>query len=241
MFVREDIPCKQPFAQKCNLEAIFFDLNLKNTKWLCCGGYNNHNNNISGYVKAIENCLDIFIKNYENLLILDDFNAESDDPHMKTFCETFKLKHLVKVPTCFKNPINLKCIDKILTNRVHHFQNTTAVETGLSDHHKLIVTVLKNEIPKIAPKIIKFRNLKNLDDARFKNELVDRLSEYDIGYKDGNTNDVKNANISYEIFHNIFMGLNNKYAPLNTKYLRGNHALFMSKLLTQNFSQRIKL
>ena len=82
VFVREDIPCKQLFAQKCDLEAIFFELNLKNTKWLCCGGYNNHNNNISGYVKAIENCLDIFIKNYENLLILGDFSAESDDPHI---------------------------------------------------------------------------------------------------------------------------------------------------------------
>ena len=160
---------------------------------------------------------------------------------MKTFYEIFKLKHLVKVSTCFKNPINLKCIDKILTNRVHNFQNTTTVETGLSDHHKLIVTFLKNEIPKIAPKMIKFRNLKNLDDARFKNELVDRLSEYDIVYKDGNTNDVKNVNISYEIFHNIFIGLTNKYAPTKTKYLRGNHAPFMSKLLTQNFRHRTKL
>ena len=85
VFVQEDIPCKQLFAQKCDLEAIFFELNLKNTKWLCCGRYNNHNNNISGYVKAIENCLE----NYENLLILSDFNAEADDPHMKTFCATF--------------------------------------------------------------------------------------------------------------------------------------------------------
>ena len=91
--------------------------------------------------------------------------AEADDPHMKTFCETFKLKHLIKVPTCFKNLINPKCIDIILTNKVHNFQNTATVETGLSDHLKLTVTVLKNEIPKIAPKIIKFRNLVNLDDA----------------------------------------------------------------------------
>ena len=37
------------------------------------------------------------------------------------------------------------------------------------------------------------------------------------------------------------MGLTNKYAPIKTKYLRGNHVPFMSKLLTQNISHRTKL
>ena len=36
------------------------------------------------------------------------------------------------------------------------------------------------------------------------------------------------------------MGLTIKNAPIKT-YLRGNHAPFMSKLLTQNFSHRTKL
>ena len=141
------------------------------------------------------------------MLILGDFNAEADDPHMKTFCETFKLKHLVKVPTCFKNLINPKCIDIILTNKVHNFQNTATVEIGLSDHHKLTVTVLKNEIPKIAPKIIKFRNLVNQDDAGFKKGLADRLTKYALEYEVDITYVVNNGNISYKIFHNIFMGL----------------------------------
>ena len=156
---------------------------------------------------------------------------------LKTFCETFKLKHLVKVPTCFKNLINPKCIDIILTNKVHNFQNTATVETGLSDHHKLTVTVLKNVIPQIAPKIIKFRNLVNLDDAGFKKELADRLTKYALEYEVNNTYEVNNGNISYKIFHNIFMGLTNKYAPIKG----GNHAPFMSKLLTQNISHRTKL
>ena len=54
----------------------------------------------------------------------------------------FDLKNLVREPTCFKSS-NPRCIDLILTNRGRNFQQTTAVETGLSDFHKMVVTVLK--------------------------------------------------------------------------------------------------
>ena len=228
-FIREDIPCKRLFLPNINIEAIFFEINLRKTKWLCCGGYNNHNKNISSYIKALGDHIDTFIKDYDNLLILGDFNAEANDPYMETFCETYKLKHLVKEPTCFKNPLNPKCIDIILTNRFHNFQNTNILETGLSDHHKLTLTILKNEFVKSAPNIIKFRNIKAIDNVRFKTDLVKDLSKYDAD------------NITYEIFHNVFMDLTDKHAPIKTKYLRANHAPFMSKFLLSNISHRTKL
>ena len=77
-----------------------------------------------------------------------------------------------------------------------------------------------------APKIVKFRDLENLDNAKFKKELVDRLGKYDV------------ENISYDTFHNIFMELTGKQL---TKYFRFNHAPFMSKTLTKNISHRTKL
>ena len=151
------------------------------------------NSNISSYVNALGNSLDIFIKNYDNLVILGDLNAEPDDLYMKTFCGIYKLNHLVKVPTCFKNPANPKCIDIILTNRIHHFQNTSVIETGLSDYHKLTVTVLKSELAKAAPKIVKFRDLANLDNSKFNSDLVERFSEYDV------------VNMDHEIVNNILI------------------------------------
>ena len=72
-----------------------------------------------------------------------------------------------------------------------------------------------------------------MDKAKFKKELVDRLSKYDV------ENDVEN--ISYDTFHNIFMELTDKHAPIKIKYFRANHAPFMSKILTQNISYRTKL
>ena len=36
---------------------------------------------------------------------------------MGEFCENYSLKHLVKEPTCFKNPDKPTCIDLMLTNK----------------------------------------------------------------------------------------------------------------------------
>ena len=55
----------------------------------------------------------------------------------------YGLTKLVNEPTCYKNVNNPSCIDLILTNRSKSFQNTTAIETGLSDFHKMTITIMK--------------------------------------------------------------------------------------------------
>ena len=68
---------------------------------------------------------------------------------MKLFCETYDLSSLIKVPTCYKNPEKPSCIDLLLTNRPKSFQNSSVVETGLSDFHKMAVTVMKTTFGKL--------------------------------------------------------------------------------------------
>ena len=51
------------------------------------------------------------------------------------------------------------------------FQNTTAVFTGLSDFHKLILTVLKSSITKSKPQKLIIEDYKNFDSVRFNDEL----------------------------------------------------------------------
>ena len=41
--------------------------------------------------------------------------------------------------TCFKNS---SCLDLILTNSPYSLQNFCVIETGLSDFHKLIVSIM---------------------------------------------------------------------------------------------------
>ena len=67
---------------------------------------------------------------------------------MKLFCETYDLNSFIKVPTCYKNPEKPSCIDLLLTKPPESFQNSSAVETGLSDFHKMTVTVMKTTFEK---------------------------------------------------------------------------------------------
>ena len=76
----------------------------------------------------------------------------------KTFLSTYDLRSLIKVPTCYKNPVKPSCIDLLLTNRPKSFQNSSVLETGLSDFYKMTVTVMKTAFEKLKPRVSYFRN-----------------------------------------------------------------------------------
>ena len=92
--------------------------------------------------------LDEFLPTYENMLILGDFNSTIYEKEMKDFCEMYNLTNLIKEPTCYKNADNPSSIDVMLTNKKGSFQNSIVVETGLSDHHKMTISVLNRYIKK---------------------------------------------------------------------------------------------
>lgn len=91
---------------------------------------------------------------------------------MEGFCDTNCLKRLFKVPTYFKNPDKLTCIDLILPNRLNLFQHNNAFETDLSDFHYLTETALKMGFEKLKPKIIAYRDYKNFDYGIIRSDIV---------------------------------------------------------------------
>ena len=106
-----------------------------------------------------------------------DFNSEPHDLHMEYFCLNYNLSNLIKEPTCFKNPENPSCIDLMLTNFQNGFQNYMAIETGLSDFHKMIVTVMNSLYKKQKPKIICYRKYTNCSTDLFQEELLNNISK----------------------------------------------------------------
>ena len=70
-------------------------------------------------------------------------------------------KNLVKEKTCFKNVTNPSCIDLFLTNNALSFQHTETVSIGLSDFHKLVLTVSKTTISKSKPREIHYRDVRS--------------------------------------------------------------------------------
>ena len=65
----------------------------------------------------------------------------------------------------------------LLTNSCNSFQNSSVVETGLSDFHKMIVTVMKTFFQRLLPKVRHYRNYnKNV----FRASLFNELSKFSI-------------------------------------------------------------
>ena len=56
---------------------------------------------------------------------------------LNAFMDSHNLFNLIKSNRCFKG--RCSCIDLILTNQKLCFKNSSIFETGLSDHHHLIV------------------------------------------------------------------------------------------------------
>ena len=96
---------------------------------------------------------------------------------MLTFCTTYNLKCLVKESTCFKNVDRPSCFILIQSDKSLYFQNTSVIETGLSDLHKLTVTTMKSSFQKQEPVTLNYRNYKYCYNDNLRNDLLHEISE----------------------------------------------------------------
>ena len=218
IYIREDIPRKQinNFKIHDDIENIFIEVNLYKTKWLMCGCYHPPNQNDQYFFNNLGNALDKYSQDYERFLLIGDFNAEDTEPCLSEFLYEHNAENIVKDKTCFKSLNNPSCIDLFLTNFPSSFQNTCTVTTGLSDFHKMVITVTKMTFHKNPPKEIYYRDYKKFDQDLFREELAEKLYGCDS---------------CYDIFEEIFINVLNKHAPLKKKFLRANHVPYMTKTL----------
>ena len=181
--MREDIPSEEIPMQNSMIECLSIELKLRSKKWLLLCSYNPHNNLISEHLSIIGKNLDLFSSDYDNILLMGDLNAEPHDNHLKDFCDIDNLKNLIKVPTCFKNPDRPTCIDVMLINSYRSFHNSCAIETGLSDFHKMTVPVLKTHFQKREPKVIKYRDFSNFSETEYREFLTELAREPNQSYE----------------------------------------------------------
>ena len=154
------------------IEALFIELNFRKNKWLLSSLYNPNKNNILNHLQRFRNSLYLYSAKYENITLIGEFNVSLEDSHMEEFCESYGLKNLIKVPTCHKNPPNPSCTNLTLTNNPLSFQSSGAIEIGLSDFHKMIVTVMKATFQKLDPKIMHCRDYRKYNNYSFRQDLL---------------------------------------------------------------------
>ena len=145
------------------------------------------------------------------------FECRNDRHKFKDFCNSYLFKNLIKKTTCFRNLENPKTTDLILTSRPRSFCNSDTLEAGLSNFHKLTLTVFKMFFKKQSPKVISYRNYKNFSNDSFRTDLINEISSNGIleGHLTGFLDTCKKS-LDYQ-------------ASRKKKYTRANQAPFMTK------------
>ena len=103
------------------------------------------------------------------------------------------------------------------------------IETGISDFHKMTVTVMRTYFKKQEPNIITYRDYRKFSNEKLRHDLI---------------NDFKKSNIDIsqlDVFVRSFLNVLNKHAPVKKRYIRSNQAPFMNKNLQKSFMTRSRL
>ena len=226
LYIRRDIPSKL-IKYENTYEGMFVEFRIKKEKWLIGCSYNPHFNGIDGHLEKFQISIDNLSRNYENLILLGDLNCEINNASLPEFCDNLKLKALISAPTCYKNPENPKCIDHMLTNKSCRFLKTAfTIETGISDHHKMTITILKKDFQKLPPKTVKYRCYRNFNEESFHDYMKGVFENDSLDFE------TKLAFIQEEL---------DKQAPIKSKTLRGNNAPFVTKEMRKAIMVRSKL
>ena len=93
-----------------------------------------------------------YSKHYEKFLLIDIFNAEDSESSLSGFFFKRNVRNIGKDKTCFKSMNISSCIDLFIPNSPLYFQNITAISTGFSDFHKMVLTAIKIYFFKSSPK-----------------------------------------------------------------------------------------
>ena len=108
------------------------------------------------------------------------------------------------------------CVYLIIIDKPGSFYHTNVFETGISDHHKLVTTIKKKKIAKASPKYFRYDNYKSFHEQDFKLELRGK-SQVDV------------VDANYETFHNVYLNVLYKHAPIKAIVIRGNKASYITK------------
>ena len=175
-YVNQDLNCilRNKYPMRQDLEILVLDLKLSKTNWLVIGTYKLPSLSNITFASEISNILTFYRSTHDNILLMGDFNTTPNNPKLIELIDDHELFTLISEPTCLKS-INPTCIDNFLTNKKARFMKTLTFETGVSDHHKLIGTMLRSTFAKGKRKIMFYRCFKTFDNKRFEEELQKQL------------------------------------------------------------------
>ena len=128
------------------------------------------------FFNEISSTLNQITNKCENVTIMGDLNIHTADKtkdtcnYLSDLCDTFSLTNIINGKTYFKAQKGTS-INVLLLNKPGSFHKMDIFETGISDHHKLILSVFRSFFTRIPPKIIEYRDYKTLNETVFLHDL----------------------------------------------------------------------
>ena len=144
-----------------DVQILSIELNLRKSKWLLLSVYRPSKQGCKYFLDKLSECI-LYFSTFDSIIVIGDMNLEPDSPEMSNFIESHSFFNHMKQKTCWKSSRG-SCIDLILSNKKHSLFNTGTLETGLSDHHSLVYSMLKTTFQKLPPQKISYRKWKNFD------------------------------------------------------------------------------
>ena len=117
------------------------------------------------------------------------------------------------------------CIDLIITSRHSLHQFSHVFETGISDHHLMVYTMLKSTYTKLELKNLRKLSYKDFNKESFLQDLQHGLNN--IG--------------NFAEFNDAFKAMLDHHASIKQSKLRGNTKSHINKTLRKEIGLKIKL
>ena len=147
IYIREDIPNKLLTRHRFSkdITELFIEVNFRKCTWLLYRRYHPPSSTDQYFFENIDQALDVYCTN-EKVILGENFNSKVGKNCIDTFMYHHHSQNTNTQP--YKNPNNLTCIDLFLTNSSRSFYKTETLFTGLSDFHKVILSIFKTTFTK---------------------------------------------------------------------------------------------
>ena len=161
-------------------------------------------------------------------MIFGDFNIIETIDFLQDLMHDLNLESIVKEPTWFKS-VNPTCIYFIFTSESGKFSNIRTIETGISDFHAMVATVLRGSFRKKGHRIVTYRDYSGFDNFSFREEVVEEPSSHPLKMLD------------FSLFNSAVDFILEKMAQLKKKYLRANVGPFVTNELRKAIMKRLNV
>ena len=193
---------------------------MRNNKWLINCSYNPYKTIIGTPINELSTSLDLLSAGYGKVIIPGYFNVQLNNNHMKSFCENYALKNVIKQLTCYKNPGKSTYRDLILPNLPRSFKITYVIGAALSDSNMMTLTVMRKAFKKFQPKLT-MGPMSIFQMEHIRKFLINKLSHESF---------VNNDHV-FQRFYDIIFATFIKYVLCKIKHVRGDQMPSFDKKL----------